>query len=68
MSGWQRVQSLAERECETCRSARRHVSAAGVTHLFCTAADVLQAMGRQWVAATVARDEVCGGKLWKLAR
>jgi len=62
---WRRVTSLAERECETCSQAHLHVSSAGIGHLLCRHEVVLRDFLRLNVAAGVARDQHCGGRLWR---
>lgn len=65
MNDWRSVRSLAERECADCGHGHTHVSRAGIAHRMCREPSVLAAMGRQHVAASVARDDVCGGRLWR---
>jgi hypothetical protein len=63
---WRTVTTLAERECETCAHAKlRHVVA--IEHRMCAEPSVLQSMGRDLVSASLARDEVCGGRQWRPA-
>lgn len=61
---WRTATSLAERDCSSCAHQRveRIVAA---EHRMCGEPGVLQAMGRAVVAASLARDEACGGRQWR---